>query len=426
MTTSITLRGNKGSALTYVEVDDNFSNLKTTADAAKTTADAAAVAGAVTSSGLTMATGKLLGRSSASTGAVQEIIVGAGLALSGGQLEANLGAYLTSADAAATYQPITSMSGYLTSATAASTYQTQAGMSAYLTTTTAASTYQTQAGMSSYLTTVTASSTYLTQTNAASTYQTQSGMSSYLTTATASSTYAPLASPTLTGVPAAPTAAVDTNTTQIATTAYVIGQGYLKSSTAASTYQTQNGMSSYLTTASASSTYLTQTNAASTYQTQAGMSSYLTTASAASTYQTQSGMSSYLTTSAAASTYLALSGGTLTGTLSTKSVDVTTNFYGSITAVSASAIDCSLGNYFTKTASGALTWTITNVPSSRSFSFILRLTNGGTGTQTWPASVKWPGGTAPTLTASGVDVLGFITEDGGTTWRGVALMTDSK
>lgn len=46
-----------------------------------------------------------------------------------------------------------------------------------------------------------------------------------------------LASPTFTGTPAAPTAAVDTNTTQIATTAYVIGQGYLKSATAASTYQ---------------------------------------------------------------------------------------------------------------------------------------------------------------------------------------------
>jgi hypothetical protein len=35
---------------------------------------------------------------------------------------------------------------------------------------------------------------------------------------------APLASPTLTGTPAAPTAAVDTNTTQLATTAFVIGQ----------------------------------------------------------------------------------------------------------------------------------------------------------------------------------------------------------
>lgn len=56
----------------------------------------------------------------------------------------------------------------------------------------------------------------------------QTQLDSKLASATASSTYAPLASPTLTGTPLAPTAAADTNTTQIATTAYVIGQGYLK------------------------------------------------------------------------------------------------------------------------------------------------------------------------------------------------------
>jgi len=42
-----------------------------------------------------------------------------------------------------------------------------------------------------------------------------------LTVSGSLSGYAPLASPTLTGTPAAPTAAADTNTTQIATTAYV-------------------------------------------------------------------------------------------------------------------------------------------------------------------------------------------------------------
>jgi hypothetical protein len=47
---------------------------------------------------------------------------------------------------------------------------------------------------------------------------------------------AALASPTFTGTPLSTTAAVDTNTTQIATTAYVVGQGYLKSATASSTY----------------------------------------------------------------------------------------------------------------------------------------------------------------------------------------------
>lgn len=57
----------------------------------------------------------------------------------------------------------------------------------------------------------------------------------YYTTAR-SALKANLASPTFTGTPAAPTAAVDTNTTQIATTGYVVGQGYLKSATASTTY----------------------------------------------------------------------------------------------------------------------------------------------------------------------------------------------
>ena len=117
---------------------------------------------------------------------------------------------------------------------------------------------------------------------------------------------------------------------------------------------------------------------------------------------------------------------TFTGTVTTATADLLGSVRSNVTTVSASAIDCSAGNYFTKTASGALTWTFTNVPSSRAFSLLLELTNGGTGTQTWPAAVKWPGGTAPTLTASGVDVLGFITDADGTTWRGVALMVDSK
>jgi hypothetical protein len=64
----------------------------------------------------------------------------------------------------------------------------------------------------------------------------QTQLDAKLATATAASTYAPLASPSLTGTPLSTTAAADTNTTQIATTAYVVGQGYLKSFTASSTY----------------------------------------------------------------------------------------------------------------------------------------------------------------------------------------------
>lgn len=95
-------------------------------------------------------------------------------------------------------------------------------------------------------------------------------------------------------------------------------------------------------------------------------------------------------------------------------------------AASSTAINCSLGNCFSRTVTGAATWSFTNVPTGRVFGVILELTNGGLGTQTWPTSVKWPSGTAPTLTSSGVDLLGFITRDGGTTWRGVSMMTDSK
>lgn len=60
-------------------------------------------------------------------------------------------------------------------------------------------------------------------------------------TASSLSGYAPLASPTFTGVPAAPTAAVNTNTTQLATTAFVLNQSYLTAATAASTYAPLGG-----------------------------------------------------------------------------------------------------------------------------------------------------------------------------------------
>lgn len=91
-------------------------------------------------------------------------------------------------------------------------------------------------------------------------------------------------------------------------------------------------------------------------------------------------------------------------------------------AIAASAIDLTLGNYFTKTISGTTTFTISNTASSGTVnSFILDLTNGGSATVNWWTGVKWAGGTAPTLTASGRDVLGFFTEDGGTTWNGFVL-----
>jgi hypothetical protein len=86
----------------------------------------------------------------------------------------------------------------------------------------------------------------------------QTQIDTKLASATAASTYAPLASPTLTGVPAAPTAPGDTNTTQIATTAYVISQGYLKT-TNTGAQLTRSVLTSPLETITVSATAATGT-----------------------------------------------------------------------------------------------------------------------------------------------------------------------
>jgi hypothetical protein len=96
-------------------------------------------------------------------------------------------------------------------------------------------------------------------------------------------------------------------------------------------------------------------------------------------------------------------------------------------AIAASNIDLSLGNYFSKTISGTTTFTVSNTPATgTAISFILDLTNGGSATVNWWSNVKWAGGTPPTLTASGRDVLGFFTYDNGTTWTGLLLGLDVK
>ena len=96
-------------------------------------------------------------------------------------------------------------------------------------------------------------------------------------------------------------------------------------------------------------------------------------------------------------------------------------------SISASDIDLTLANYFSKTISGTTTFTVSNVPTTgTAASFILDLTNGGSATVNWWSGTKWTSGTAPTLTSSGRDVLGFFTYDGGTTWSGFVLGLDVK
>jgi hypothetical protein len=79
--------------------------------------------------------------------------------------------------------------------------------------------------------------------------------------------------------------------------------------------------------------------------------------------------------------------------------------------------DLSVANFFSATLNQACTFTFSNPPASGDFGcFVLELTNGGAFVITYPASVDFIGGTAPTLTAAGVDQLVFTTRDGGTTY----------
>lgn len=84
------------------------------------------------------------------------------------------------------------------------------------------------------------------------------------------------------------------------------------------------------------------------------------------------------------------------------------------------------GNSFQTTLTeNVTTVTISNPTASGSMCTItVRIVQGaGPYTITWPASFKWPGGTAGTLsTGSGdVDILTAITWDGGTTWNAVLV-----
>lgn len=123
-------------------------------------------------------------------------------------------------------------------------------------------------------------------------------------------------------------------------------------------------------------------------------------------------------------TYLPLAGGTMTGLLTAKELALTK------TAPSISAgvltLDCSLSNTFAVSLNAAITsFTVSNIPTSGSYyEFNLEFTADGTARSvTWTFSsvaVKWPGGTAPTLTSTSgkKDTFVFYTYDAGTTWLG--------
>lgn len=91
--------------------------------------------------------------------------------------------------------------------------------------------------------------------------------------------------------------------------------------------------------------------------------------------------------------------------------------------VSTVTMDLSQALIWTYTVVGNTTFAFSNVAAAanRASAVILALTNGGAGTLTWPGSVTWLSGNAPTFKVSGVDFVRFFTLNQGTTWYGEKL-----
>ena len=136
-------------------------------------------------------------------------------------------------------------------------------------------------------------------------------------------------------------------------------------------------------------------------------------------------------TTTTANAALPKAGGTLSGAVDagdqiiSKAVfkDVGETLVVNGTSGSTDTIDLEDGNFHKVTLTANCTFTFSNPPASGTAgSFTLFLVQDGTGsrTVTWPGSVDWAAATAPTLTttAAAVDVLTFITLDGGTIWNG--------
>lgn len=85
-------------------------------------------------------------------------------------------------------------------------------------------------------------------------------------------------------------------------------------------------------------------------------------------------------------------------------------------------IDLSAGLAISVTITGATTFSLTNPPSAGSTVVVVQLTNGGSAAVTWPANIKWAGGTAPSLSAEGTDCITLISYNGGLMWYGCATL----
>jgi len=91
-------------------------------------------------------------------------------------------------------------------------------------------------------------------------------------------------------------------------------------------------------------------------------------------------------------------------------LEVNGAMYSKRYALTSVAVDWNNGNVQSVTLGANVAFTFSNGQDGGKYTLIIKQDATGSRTVTWPASVRWPGGTAPTLTttASKTDYIGFI------------------
>ena len=372
------------------------------------------------------------------------------------------GGFLTTASAASTYAPLASpaLTGNPTAPTAtAGTNTTQVATTAFVTTAVAGVT-------SGYapLASPTFTGTPAAPTATAGTSTTQIATTAFvgaaitaggfLTTASAASTYAPLASPALTGTPTAPTATAGTNTTQVATTAFVTaavfaaGGSYAPLASPAftgtptvptassGTDTTQAASTAFVYNATQVSTAVPLTNANVTLSAAQYGSAILnftgtltgnvvitfpttgqwtlnnaTTGAFTVTVSNGSGATFTVPQSASLEVFSLGSTGMVPSSSSSPvrfqspAYSYTVSALGSVSGTQ--TLNLGSATEFTMTITGATTLAFTNtLGTNQSEVVYIRFTNAGSAAITWPSGAQFAGGTAPTFTTSGIDLIG--------------------
>jgi len=113
-----------------------------------------------------------------------------------------------------------------------------------------------------------------------------------------------------------------------------------------------------------------------------------------------------------------------TQTLTNKTIEAGTFTNGyteeTVTANTGTAYTISLANGSVQilTLTGNCTFTFPTATAGQSFILLLKQDGTGSRTVTWPAAVKWPGGTAPTITSTASKLDKYIFTADGSSWYG--------